>query len=183
MRAPVKPPDTFKTTRLLLRKPVAEDIAPLYAAYTSDHDSTRFLSFPTHTRIDQTAKFIDYSDSEWNKGSSYPYVIELAASAVGAVGMIHMRQEKHQLDFGFVIAKPFWGQGYMTEALKYLVNWSLDQPQIWRAVAFCGAENTASARVMEKAGMIYEGTLKRYFVHPNISSEPRDCLLYAKSRP
>jgi len=35
---------------------------------------------------------------------------------------------------------------------------------------------------MEKAGMTFEGVLRQYFVHPNISSEPRDCRMYAKVR-
>ena len=30
--------------------------------------------------------------------------------------------------------------------------------------------------------MTFEGILRRYFVHPNISPEPRDCCLYAKVR-
>ena len=39
-----------------------------------------------------------------------------------------------------------WGQVYMTEALTTLLDWSLSQPEIWRASAFCDAENLASAR-------------------------------------
>jgi [ribosomal protein S5]-alanine N-acetyltransferase len=35
---------------------------------------------------------------------------------------------------------------------------------------------------MEKAGMTLEGTLRRWFVHPNISPEPRDCRVYARVR-
>jgi RimJ/RimL family protein N-acetyltransferase len=35
-------------------------------------------------------------------------------------------------------------------------------------------------RVMEKAGMEYEGILKRWLVNPNISKIPRDCHVYAK---
>ncbi len=96
--------------------------------------------------------------------------------------MIHLHKRPHRVEFGFVIARPFWGQGYMTEALSTLVDWSLDQPQIWRASAFCDIDNLASARVMEKAGMIFEGILRRFFVHPNISGEPRDCRMYSKVR-
>lgn len=43
-------------------------------------------------------------------------------------------------------------------------------------------DNPASARVMEKAGMKFEGLLRRYMVHPNINEEPRDCLMYAATR-
>ena len=39
-------------------------------------------------------------------------------------------------------------------------------------------ENTALARVLEKVGMAREGILRRYIIHPNISSEPRNCFMY-----
>ena len=48
----------------------------------------------------------------------------------------------------------------MTEAATHLVNWSLAQPEIFRVWAYCDAENPASARVMEKAGMVREGVLR-----------------------
>ena len=49
-----------------------------------------------------------------------------------------------------------------------------------RAAAICDIDNQASARVMEKAGMNFEGVLRRHTLHPNIAPEPRDCRMYAK---
>jgi ribosomal-protein-alanine N-acetyltransferase len=48
--------------------------------------------------------------------------------------------------------------------------------------AVCDVENVASARVLEKAGLLWEGTLRRYILHPNVSPEPRDAHLYARTR-
>ena len=59
---------------------------------------------------------------------------------------------------------------------------SLDGGRAYRAWATCDVENPASARVMEKAGMIREGVLKRWHVCPTIGYEPRDCYVYAKTR-
>ena len=53
---------------------------------------------------------------------------------------------------------------------------------MYRVYAYCDVENLASARVMEKAGMSFEGVLRRWGVHPNRSSEPRDCRCYAAVR-
>jgi RimJ/RimL family protein N-acetyltransferase len=44
----------------------------------------------------------------------------------------------------------------------------------------CDIDNYGSKRVMEKAGMQYEGILRRWTVHPNVSSTPRDCHVFAK---
>ena len=96
--------------------------------------------------------------------------------------MIGFHKRRQQIEFGYVIARPCWGQGYMTEALSTVVDWSLNQPEIWRASAFCDIDNLGSARVMEKAGMTFEGILRRFAVPPNISREPRDVRMYAKVR-
>jgi len=70
----------------------------------------------------------------------------------------------------------------MTEALTEIAAWALAQPDIFRISAVCDTENTASARVMEKSGLHREGLLRRWLVHPNISTEPRDCFIYARTR-
>ena len=70
----------------------------------------------------------------------------------------------------------------MTEALAQVVYWAMGEDGIWRIGAGCDVENFASARVMEKAGLAKEGILRRWITHPNISSEPRDWVSYAKVR-
>ena len=67
----------------------------------------------------------------------------------------------------------------MTEAVKALVTWALQRPEIYRVWAVCDIDNKASARVMEKAGMQREGILRRWSIHPNVSNEPRDSYCYA----
>jgi len=59
-------------------------------------------------------------------------------------------------------------------------DYVLAQPAMYRVWAVCDVDNTASARVMEKIGMMREGLMRRGVLHPNISSEPRDCWVYAK---
>jgi RimJ/RimL family protein N-acetyltransferase len=87
-----------------------------------------------------------------------------------------------RLGFGYGLARPVWGHGLMTEALTAVADWALAQPEIWRIGDVCDVENAASARVMEKAGLVREGLLRRWGVHPNISDVPRDCFIYAKVR-
>jgi [ribosomal protein S5]-alanine N-acetyltransferase len=90
------------------------------------------------------------------------------------------RDEPHR--FGYVLARRCWGQGLMPEALAAVAEWALAQPGVFRFNALCDAENLASARAMEKAGLVREGLLRRRSVHPNIGDEPRDCFLYARVR-
>lgn len=54
----------------------------------------------------------------------------------------------------------------------------VDLPGVHRVCAYCDVDNAASARVMEKVGMVHEGTLRRWAIHPNVSDSPRDVLVY-----
>ena len=92
------------------------------------------------------------------------------------------RDDANRMGFGYVLARSWWGQGLMTEALAAVAEWALAQPEVFRVSALCDTENVASARVMEKAGLVREGLLRRRSVHPNIGDEPRDCFLYARVR-
>ena len=68
----------------------------------------------------------------------------------------------------------------MTETLAAIVAWALAQPEIWRIGAVCDVENLASARVIQKAGVLQEGMLRRWAVHPNLDRAPRDCLAFGR---
>jgi RimJ/RimL family protein N-acetyltransferase len=175
-------PNEIPTPRLRLRKPRLDDAQPIFSAYTSDATVVRFLTWRAHETEKQTRDFLRHALDEWANGSGFPYVIEITDGDSGPVGMIHPRARAHEMQFGYVLARPYWGKGYMTEALEAVVAWSLSRPATWRASAFCDVDNIASARVMENAGLTFEGILRRYFIHPNVSSEPRDCKVYSKVR-
>ena len=177
------PPVRLSTARLRLRKPKLEDASPLFGAYTTDPEVVRFLTWQVHRCEQDTLSFLRRCMEEWSDGTNYPYAIELLGQPESPVGMIDVRPRGQQVGFGYVLARYCWGKGYMTEALSSLVNWSLNQPGIWRASAYCDIENFASAKVMQNAGMEFEGVLRRYEVLPNVSSEPRDCRMYAKVVP
>ena len=151
MNNDLNPPVEISTARLRLRKPKLDDAGLLFRAYTSDNDTVRFMTWRAHKVEDETLRFIRECLGEWSNGTGCTYAIEIADEPVGPVGVISLHNHPDHILFGYVIARPYRGLGYMTEALSALVDWSLDQPQIWRASAFCDMENLASARVMEKS--------------------------------
>ena len=183
MAEPLDVPLQLFTPRLRLRKPELEDAGAIFAAYATDPEVVRFLSWRIHRHVEDTSGFLQQCLEAWSDGTSFAYVVELLDEPASPNGMIDLRPRGRRVEFGYVLARGRWGHGYMTEALTFLVNWALAQPDLWRASAICDADNTASAMVMQKAGMAFEGVLRRYEVFPNVSSEPRDCVMYAKVRP
>lgn len=177
----MNPPETMETERLVLRRPTLADAQSIFTAYAQDAEVTRYLTWPPHKSIQQTELFVARCVLAWEGGERFPWSVRLKGQDPVA-GMIEIRIGGHKAEVGYVLARSFWGQGIMTEALGRVLKWTGSQPQIYRVWAVCDVENIASARVLEKVGMKYEGILHRWLVHPNISAEPRDCRCYARLR-
>jgi RimJ/RimL family protein N-acetyltransferase len=158
-----------------------EDASLIFDRYARDSDVTRYMAWRRHENIGTTREFLKRCLSVWEVGSAFPYVVLLKEDDE-LMGMIEIRVEKHRAEIGFVLAKQNWGNGYMTEAARAIVDWTIKQDGIFRVWALCDIENRASARVLEKIGMQREGVLRRWSMSPNISEEPRDCYAYAKVR-
>jgi ribosomal-protein-alanine N-acetyltransferase len=177
----VTPPPTFTTARLHLRQPTLADAPTIFARYTQDPEVARYMVWRPHTSVVESERFLQRCVAVWADGSAFPYVIERREDGL-LLGMIEFRVDGFIAEFGYVLARDAWGHGYMPEALTCLVDWVLTQPTIYRAAAFHDVDNPASGRVMQKAGMSYEGRLRRHSLHPNVSDEPRDCHVYARVR-
>lgn len=67
----------------------------------------------------------------------------------------------------------------MTETVSALRVWAASEPDVYRRWAYCDVDNPTSARVLEKSGFEFEGRLRRWALHPNISDTPRDALVYS----
>jgi [ribosomal protein S5]-alanine N-acetyltransferase len=102
-----------------------------------------------------------------------------ARDGTGAIGMIGVTPDEHRATIGYVIARRSWGHGLATEAAHEVMRALLEVAGFERVWAVCDVENGASARVLEKIGMRFEGVLARWMIHPNRSAEPRDCRSYA----
>ena len=175
-----RPPPTFATARLAARPPRADDADAVFASYASDPEVTRYLAWRAYTRVPPLAVFLQECAAHWEKGDGpFAWLLSLKGTTT-PIGSIGVTIENGKAMFGYVLAKKFWHRGLVAEALTPLVEWSLAQPEISRAWAFCDVENTASVRVMEKAGLIREAVLRRWHVCPTLGPELRDCVVCAK---
>jgi RimJ/RimL family protein N-acetyltransferase len=73
-----------------------------------------------------------------------------------------MTPTHQRADLGYWLGVPFWGLGYATEAARLVISYGFVRLQLHRIQARCFPRNRASARVLEKAGMRYEGLLRGY---------------------
>jgi ribosomal-protein-alanine N-acetyltransferase len=98
---------------------------------------------------------------------------------VGLIGFIRWDREARVAEIGFGIVQAMWGQGYMTEACRAVVDYGFEDMGLIRVEARCQTTNAASARVLEKIGMGREGMV-RGRVHSKAPEE--DFWLYAVER-
>jgi len=170
--------EKIETERFILRKVRMEDASAIFETYAQDPEVTRYLTWKPHQNIQDTEQFLLACGQLWRTGKDFAYAITLKDDNK-LIGMFGLFPMKLKLEVGYVLARPYWGKGYMTEVLRAVIEWAFKQPDIFRVQAFCDVDNIGSARVLEKAGMEREGLLRRYVLHPNISDEPRDVYLYA----
>ena len=174
-------PSTITTARLLLRPPAPADAEAIFDTYAQDLEVTRYLIWRPHPDVATTCAFLERCAAGWAEGTELTWVVS-GRDARDIRGMISLRPSDFQASIGYVLGRPWWGQGFMAEAARAVVEAALAVPAICRVWAICDYENLASARVMEKIGMQREELLRRGVLHPNVSAEPRDCWLYSRVR-
>ena len=174
------PPESITTARLLLRKPRPEDAPLIFETYAQDPEVTRYLTFRPHRKVNDAREAIDRFLEGWRTGRSYSWLI-FRHEGNDLVGAIGARQDQG-INLGYLIARPYWRRGFMSEAVSAIVEWAFAQPDIFRVWAVCDCDNEASARLLKRNGFHQEGILRKWSLHPNISEVPRDCYCYGRTR-
>ena len=113
--------------------------------------------------------------------NTFAFAITAEERVIGSIGVfrgnnIHFRTA----ELGYYIGEPYWGKGYTTSAVKQICRHVFETTDIVRIFAEPFAQNTASCRVLEKAGFQHEGTLKSNAVK---NGRIIDMELYARIRP
>jgi RimJ/RimL family protein N-acetyltransferase len=80
---------------------------------------------------------------------------------VGCIGLTIERAD-NRAEMGYWVGRPYWGQGYATEAAHEMVNYGFSALALVRIHASHLARNPSSGRVMEKVGMVREGCLRKH---------------------
>lgn len=89
------------------------------------------------------------------------FAIATPSEAIGSIGlMLGEDVHRYTAEMGYWLAEPYWGRGIMTRAVKALTAYALGELKLKRIFAEPYTTNSASARVLEKAGFTCEGLLR-----------------------
>lgn len=96
-----------------------------------------------------------------DENETFAFAITVDNIAVGSIGVFRQGNiHRRTAELGYYIAEEYWGKGIMTEAVRKICEYVFSESDIIRIYAEPFAYNTASCRVLEKAGFQYEGTLR-----------------------
>lgn len=96
-----------------------------------------------------------------DENETFAFAITVDNKVIGSIGVFRQENIHRQTaELGYYIAEEYWGKGIMTEAVKQICEYVFAGSDIIRIYAEPFAYNTASCRVLEKAGFQYEGTLR-----------------------
>jgi RimJ/RimL family protein N-acetyltransferase len=151
------------TTKRLLLREFAEDDWPAVLAYQSDPRYLRFYHWTERNETDVRGfvrMFLRQQQEQPRQKYQLAIVLQANGRLIGNCGVRIRDGASRHGDIGYEIAADEWGHGYATEAARAMMAFAFGELKLHRLWATCLAENTASARVLEKLGMQLEGRLR-----------------------
>jgi ribosomal-protein-alanine N-acetyltransferase len=151
----------IETKRLCLRKLSIDDARDVFHHWTGD--SLIMWRNGVHKSLEQTTKEMKKWIKCYEKKEYYEWGIELKENheIIGAICTINNDEETKSCEIAYNISKFHRNKGYMTETLFCILRFLINEIGYNRIRGGHFVDNPASGRVMEKAGMKYEGTLRQ----------------------
>jgi [ribosomal protein S5]-alanine N-acetyltransferase len=144
---------------------VPEDRQALFVHLQQREIYDRTLLIPWPYTLEHADQFISATAAEAAK-RGHPLLWAIRSSCGTLIGEVGLNEQgpgrEHVAGLGYWLAKPFWGQGIVTSAVKAVVEHAFNHLLLERIVATVFSGNHASGRVLEKAGFQLEGGLLRH---------------------
>lgn len=170
--APVTVPKV-ETERLLLRGRVPADV-DVWAAFLAEPDVLRYLPKRAITPRERAERSFSGISLGWQQHpvSDVGWVITLKGDGqlIGWCGAGTI-EGSNEAELVYSLGKPYWGQGFATESARALIRYCFEHTSWERIVAAIIPGNTASRRVLEHLGFVYEKDVNYYEMTGDTSME------------
>ena len=154
----------LEPARLRLRRFQPEDAGSCLKNWAGSEPVFRFISQTPMSRAEMEA-FLAGAEEAYANTTTYYWAIEKkdAGDVIGEIFADDFSERNGWCELDYKIGPAYWGQGYTAEALQAVIAYLFEQVGFHRVQAKCSVSNTASERVMQKAGMHREGILREFF--------------------
>ena len=154
---------TLETERLILRKLTIDDATQAYNNWCSSDVVSRYVIWEKHKNIDVTKELYRFWEKEYEDLSTYRWIVKLkdTEELIGTIDVVSKKYVPYSVcEIGYCYGENYWGKGYATEALKAVIRFLFEECDAEVIFADHMSNNPASGKVMSKAGMIFEGTVR-----------------------
>jgi ribosomal-protein-alanine N-acetyltransferase len=152
----------LESERLILRRIMETDAEEIYLGFVNQEGFLYYANKEKRTLEEEKNSLIGI-DEKYKNLNYYNWLITLKDNKK-IIGSINLRVEEinETVEFNYAIDERFSNNGYMTEALKLVKEYCLNELKVNRFQGGCCIDNKASKRVMEKCNMQCEGILRNY---------------------
>lgn len=167
----------IQTERLILRQFTLDDAQDMYQN-AKDPEVTKYLRWKPHKSLQESIDLL----KEWIKSYPNPDFYSWAIARkednriIGCIGILGVSEIDDSGEVGYWLGRNWWGKGIMTEALKAVIRFVFEECGFNRLEADHSVNNPASGRVMQKAGMTFEGIAREKY---KANAGFQDCKIYA----
>lgn len=172
---------TIETSRLSLRWISLDDVDAFYAIY-SNPEVMRYWSTPPLADRAAASKLVSEIHEGFKRRELFKWGIALRTdnTLIGSVTLFHPDFIHRRAEIGYALGRAHWGNGYMQETLKAVLNHAFTVLNLHRIEADVDPRNAASIRTLERLGFQREGYLRERW---HVNGEIQDAFFYGLLRP
>ncbi|SHF37682.1 Protein N-acetyltransferase, RimJ/RimL family [Seinonella peptonophila] len=170
----------LETERLMLRLFQSTDAKSVQKLAGHEEIARTTLGIP-HPYPDGVAEaWIEHVRRAAERGEMFSFAL-IRKEDHQLIGCVSLRvKSANDGELAYWVGRPYWGQGFATEASKKVVNFGFEVLGLNRVYAKAMTKNPASYKVMSKIGMKYKETLSRHLLKSGVYE---DLVLYEMTRP
>ena len=152
----------LETERLILRKIKESDAEEAFKNWTNDPKTARYVMWDPHGNVEVTKELFKMWEEEYKEPYTYKWVVYVKKidTIIGTIDVVHKNLRDKTCEIGYCYGSKYWNNGYGTEALKAVLEFLFNEVGFELIEIHYQEENIASGRVMQKAGLKYETTLR-----------------------
>ena len=152
----------LETERLLLRPFREADGDAMFRNWASDPAVTKYLTWQPHESVEASRAIAALWERESARPDFYQWAVvpRRLGEPIGSLSVVRMDEAVDAMELGYCIGRPWWGMGITAEAVRAVIAYLFREVGANRIAACHDVDNPHSGRVMEKAGMTREGTLR-----------------------
>lgn len=154
----------LETDRLILRRFELSDAEAMFKNWASDSEVTKYLMWPAHKDVGVSEYVLKEWISQYEEDTFYQWAIVLKSNGnepIGSIAIVRIDEDINMVHVGYCIGKEWWNKGITSEALAALIRFFFNEVKVNRIESRHDPKNSNSGKVMEKCGLIYEGTMKQ----------------------